>query len=182
MADNSDKLFKSLETKGSITEKEFKYFSTEFKKATNLCKLYLLLKIHKRLENVPGRPVISNCGTPAEKVSEFLDSQLKPVMKSPVSLKRLRRFRRLRILVLFLRIPSWLRQMLWGYHEVGLKTLEKALNNGTNKKFSTKDLVKMAKFVLKNNYVEFNGKVQQQISGTAIGTKLAPPYAWVFMD
>ena len=72
--------------------------------------------------------------------------------------------------------------MLWGYHEVGLKTLEKALNNGTNKKFSTKDLVKMAKFVLKNNYVEFNGKVQQQISGTAIGTKLAPPYAWVFMD
>ena len=182
MADNSDKLFKSLETKGSITEKEFKYFSTEFKKATNLCKLYLLLKIHKRLENVPGRPVISNCGTPAEKVSEFLDSQLKPVMKSPVSLKRLRRFRRLRILVLFLRIPSWLRQMLWGYHEAGLKTLEKALNNGTNKKFSTKDLVKMAKFVLKNNYVEFNGKVKQQISGTAIGTKLAPPYAWVFMD
>ena len=43
-------------------------------KATNLGKLYLLLKIHKRLENVPGRPVISNCGTPAEKVSEFLDS------------------------------------------------------------------------------------------------------------
>ena len=58
-------------------------------------------------------------------------------------------------------------------HEAGLKTLEKALNNGTNKKCSTKDLVKMAKFVLKNNYVEFNGKVKQQISGTAIGTKFA---------
>ena len=67
-------------------------------------------------------------------------------------------------------------------HEAGLKTLEKALNNGTNKKFSTKDLVKMAKFVLKNNYVEFNGKVKQQISGTPIGTKFTPPYAWIFME
>ena len=44
------------------------YFSYECKKITNLGKLYLLPKIHKRLENVPVRPVISNCGTPTEKV------------------------------------------------------------------------------------------------------------------
>ena len=67
-------------------------------------------------------------------------------------------------------------------HEAGLKTLEKALTNCTNKKFSTEDLVKMAKFVLKNNYFEFKGKVKQQISGTAIETKFAPPYACIFMD
>ena len=40
----------------------------------------------------------------------------------------------------------------------------------------------MAEFVLKNNYFQFNGKVKQQISGKAIGTKLAPTYACVFMD
>ena len=40
----------------------------------------------------------------------------------------------------------------------------------------------MAKFVLKNNYFEFNGKVKQQISGTAIATKFAPPYACIFMN
>ena len=40
----------------------------------------------------------------------------------------------------------------------------------------------MAKFVLKNNYFEFNSKVKQQISGTAIGTKFAHPYACIFMD
>ena len=44
--------------------------------------MYLLPKIHKRLSSVPGRPVISNCGTPTEKVSEFLDSQLKSLMQS----------------------------------------------------------------------------------------------------
>ena len=34
-----------------------------------------------RLSNVPGRPIISNCGTPTEKASEFLDYHLKPVMQ-----------------------------------------------------------------------------------------------------
>ena len=62
------------------------------------------------------------------------------------------------------------------------EALEKALNNCTNKKVSTEDLVKVAKFVLKNNYFEFNGKAKQQISGTVIGTKFAPPYACIFMD
>ena len=40
----------------------------------------------------------------------------------------------------------------------------------------------MAEFVLKNNFFEFNGQVQHQISVTAIGTKFAPTYACIFMD
>ena len=43
--------------------------------------MYLLPKIHKRLFNVPGRPVILSCGSPTEKVSEFLDSHLKGIMQ-----------------------------------------------------------------------------------------------------
>ena len=73
-------MFKNLKGKGVILEKELKYFSFEYEKATNSRKLYLLPKIHKCLKNVPGRPIISNCGTPTEKVSEFLDHHLKPVM------------------------------------------------------------------------------------------------------
>ena len=46
-----------------------------------LGKMYLLPKIHKRLFNVSGRPVISNCDSPTEKVSEFLDSHLKNIMR-----------------------------------------------------------------------------------------------------
>ena len=40
----------------------------------------------------------------------------------------------------------------------------------------------MTDFGLKNNYFEFNGKVKQQISETAIGTKCAPTYACIYMD
>ena len=35
--------------------------------------------------NIPGRPVISNCGTPSEKVSEFLVSHFQPIMKKGFS-------------------------------------------------------------------------------------------------
>ena len=51
------------------------------KKATNLGKMYLLPKIHKKLFNVPSRPVILNCGLPTEKLSEFLDSHLKGIIQ-----------------------------------------------------------------------------------------------------
>ena len=37
----------------------------------------------------------------------------------------------------------------------------------------------MSPFALENNYFEFNGTA---ISGTAIGTKVAPLYASIFMD
>ena len=64
-----------------ITEKEFKYFRFEFKSTCNLGKLYLLPKIHKQLSNVPGRSVISNYGAPTQKVSEFVDSHMQPIMR-----------------------------------------------------------------------------------------------------
>ena len=78
LAEKSNGTFKGLKLKGKITEKQ----ATKHKQATNLGKTYLLPKIHKRLYDVPGRPVISNCGTPTEKASEFLDNQLKEVMQN----------------------------------------------------------------------------------------------------
>ena len=47
--------------------------------------MYCCPKFIKRSYDVPGRPVISNCGTPTEKVSEFLDNQLKHVMREGMS-------------------------------------------------------------------------------------------------
>ena len=81
LVDTSNKFLRGLKAKGFIVERELKYFTYEYKTACNLGKMYLLLKIHKRLSDVPGRPVILNCGMLTEKVSEFLDYQLKPVMQ-----------------------------------------------------------------------------------------------------
>ena len=49
--------------------------------ASCLGKMYLFLKIHKRLYNFLGHPLVSSFGTPTEKISEFLDQHFQPVMK-----------------------------------------------------------------------------------------------------
>ena len=42
-------------------------------------------KLHKRLYDVAVYPVISNYGTPTEKMSEYLDYYVKPIMGSAKS-------------------------------------------------------------------------------------------------
>ena len=67
-------------------------------------------------------------------------------------------------------------------HQAGLEALREALDKRKIHKVPTGKLVKMAEFVLKNNYFIFSDEAHQQILGTAIGTKFAPPYACIFMD
>ena len=66
LTETSNKIFRNLRNRCYRTDKELNYFTFDHKRACNLGKLYLLPKIHKRLFNVPGRPVISNCGTRTE--------------------------------------------------------------------------------------------------------------------
>ena len=115
--------------------------------------MYLLPKIHKRL-NVPGRPVISNCGLLTEKVSEFLDSHLTGIMQESWSFikdlndfikkaKNLKDIPQDGLLVtadvvgLYRSIP----------HEAGLKALKEALDKRENRNIATNDLIRMAEFV-----------------------------------
>ena len=151
--------------------------------------MYLPPKIHKRLDNVPGRPVISNCGTPTEKASEILDNHLKPVMQNSWShsrdsgdfidkIKRIKSIWKDAILV----TTDVVGLYLYISHVAGLKALKNALDSRENKSISSENLLNMAEFVVKNNVFEFNGTVKEQISGTAIGTKCAPSYACIFMS
>ena len=48
LVERSDQIFHSLKRKGLITDKQLKYFLYNYKKATDLGKLYLLPKICKR--------------------------------------------------------------------------------------------------------------------------------------
>ena len=66
-------------------------------------RFYLLPKIHKRLHDVPGRPVISNCGYYTENIFSFVDYHLQPLAQKVKSyimdtnhfLNRLKRLRKL---------------------------------------------------------------------------------------
>ena len=50
-------------------------------KDAKFARFYLLPKIHKRLYNVPRRPVILNCGYYTENISSFSDFHLQPIAK-----------------------------------------------------------------------------------------------------
>ena len=67
-------------------------------------------------------------------------------------------------------------------HEVSLRALWEALHKRDEKIIPTEELLKMAEFVLKNNYFEFGNKIKQQICGTAVGTKFASPYTCIFRN
>ena len=82
LSQRSNKYFYELCAAGSISKTVRNYFLFAVKNAATLAKMYMLPKIHKRHFNVPGRAVISNCGAVTEKVSEFLDHHLKPIMLS----------------------------------------------------------------------------------------------------
>ena len=59
-------------------------------------------------------------------------------------------------------------------HDEGLLTI--------GKKISTDSLMHLTEMVLRNNIFEFDNKVYKQLQGTAMGTKMAPSYAVLFMD
>ena len=147
LVEKSNTMFQSLRRKNLITEKELKYFSYQYKKSTNFGKMYLFPKIHKKLGNVSGCPVISNCGAPTEKASEFLHHHLQPILKSGVSyiLKNLGKIPENAFLVaadvveLYSSTP----------HDEGLEVLRNQLNAFDNKSIPNEDLLKMAEFISK---------------------------------
>ena len=186
-----DGKLQKLVREGKISEENREYLKGE---SLNLGRFYLLPKIHKRLIDVPGRPVISNCGTPTERISEFVDYHINPIVKSLPTVLRdtsdfLRKledlgyipetaiFATIDVVGLYPHIP----------HGEGLDSMKEILNEFKGKVnygewyVDGVDLVEMATIILENNYFEFDGQIYWQKQGTAIGTKFAPAYANIFM-
>ena len=151
--------------------------------------IYMLPKFHKKLHNVPGRPGISSSGYFTENISSFLDFHLKPLAQTVKSyiqdtndfLKKIANLPPLPddlilctidVVGLYPNIP----------HEEGLIAIRKALDTTKDKTISTDSLIKLAECVLENNIFEHDKSVFKQLRGTSIGTKMAPPYAIIFMD
>ena len=170
----------------ALSDKEAEYLQV---RGSKLGRFYLLPKIHKGLSDVVGRPVISNCGTATEHISEYLDFHLNPlVSKSKSFVKDTNHF--LSLLAKLGEIPDnallCTADVVGLYpnipHGEGLEAMRKALDTRQNPSISTKSLVSLGKLVLDSNVFEFNGKVYKQKLGTAIGTKFAPAYANLFMS
>ena len=181
-------IIKALEknrSRGDLSGDTLNYFVVENPK---FARFYLLPKIHKPLHNVPGRPVISNCGFYTENISSFLDYHLQPLAQKVKSyikdtnhfLNKIKKLGSLPdgailctmdVVGLYPNTP----------HGEGLDSLRRYLKTRDNKQISGDTLTELAEVVVKNNIFEFDEKTFKQKRGTAIGTKFAPPYAILFM-
>ena len=72
----------------------------------------------------------------------------------------------------------WCLQHIYIYvpHEEGLLVIRKALDKREDKVITADSLMELAECVMKNNIFEHNTCVYKQKQGTAIGTKMAPPF------
>ena len=66
-------------------------------------------------------------------------------------------------------------------YDAGRKALHEKLKERNDKSVPKADLVNMAEFKSKNNYLMFGSCIKQKISGTAVETQFTPLYACIFM-
>ena len=139
--------------------------------------------------NPPGRPLVSGSGGPTEKNSQLVNHFIGQIVPSSQS---------------YMRDSTHLMNILNGFtvqpvmllctldirslysnipHNEGVQSTKEmlAIHKPPNSIPHNSYIIELLQLVLTNNHFEFNGKHYHQLSGTAMGTKLAPSYANLFM-
>ena len=151
---------------------------------------YMLPKIHKKLVNPTGRPIVSSNGCPTEKISQLVDYFLQPhVKKLPSYIKDTTHFLQklqnidklpegtllatLDVASLYTNIPN----------DMGLEAARLALYRDLSRfcNPSNGSLISLLRMVLTMNNFDFAGRHYLQVGGTTMGTKVAPSFANTFM-
>ncbi|XP_071792086.1 uncharacterized protein [Asterias amurensis] len=151
-------------------------------------RFYLLPKVHK--PDNPGRPIISGNGSPTENISLFVDSFLKPLMPqipsyihdTPDFLRKIAGIQKqvpntaiigtFDVTSLYTNIPQ----------DEGIAACSSALAKSGHTSPPISDIVSLMQHVLTKNNFSFMGKNFLQVQGTAMGTRMAPSMACLFMS
>ena len=151
-------------------------------------KFYLLPKIHK--PGNPGRPIVSACNCATELLATYLDKITSPLVRCLPSyvkdtnhmLAIAQSFRYPRSspdrLVFTMDIKSLYTVIP---NNDGLAALQHFLNKRSVLNPPTSTLVRLAELVLTLNSFTFNGNFYQQTGGVAMGSRLGPNYACLFV-
>jgi peptide-methionine (R)-S-oxide reductase len=188
IADRLNSFILQLTNTGHLKHVIAKYIQPKLPPRTPL--FYFLPKIHK--PNNPPRPIISGCDAPTDNLSKYLTAVFNPIAQAqPSYLKDTKHLLQLienhphlpknatlctaDVTSLYTNIP----------HDEGISVILEALK--THKHLlpmhtPNNTIIKtFLHFILKENHFDFLDKHYLQTQGTAMGTKMAPPYANIFM-
>ena len=150
-------------------------------------------KIHKKLDSAlplgyPGRPIVSGCGSLTENISAYIDSILKPHMESLPSYVKdtsdfITKIHNLKgipqnALLVTLDVTSLYSNIP---HDDGVKACDHFMTEGGKSQEARSVISKLINLVLTKNNFQFNGENYLQVLGTAMGTRMAPSFASLFM-
>lgn len=149
-------------------------------------KFYMLRKMHKNPKKL--RPIVSGCNGPTEHISSFIDTLLQPAMKAtPSYIRDSKQFINLleslkmppHTILLTIDVTSLYTNIP---QEEGISACIEALQDLDLPHKPPEDVIRMLMtYILEYNTFEFNGEFFQQTCGTAMGTKMAPAFATIFM-
>ena len=177
-----------MQKRGEITKKVKDFLFLETPRTPEL---YVLPKIHKNTIPPPGRPIISANNSRTEPISAFVDTFLRPIVAEGKSyikdttdfinkLSTLKTLNDKSLLVsldvtsLYTNIPN----------REGIQAANQALlsDRGLVNNPSNLSLAELLTLVLTLNNFKFNETNYLQIGGTAMGTRLAPSFANIYMN
>ena len=178
-----------LHTKGLLTKGLSKKLKTTNPKTANL---YLLPKIHKGKTPPPGRPIVSANSCPTEKISALVDIYLQPLLPKVKSyLRDTTHFLSklgsigslpvgaiigtLDVTSLYTNIPN--QEGLLATYRILCRNRIAPRGELTNT-----SICRLLQMVLVKNNFDFKSKHYLQTGGTAMGTRVAPTYANLFMS
>ena len=149
-------------------------------------RFYILPKVHK--PGNPGRPIVSSNSHPTERISHFVDYYLQPLVhKLPSFVKDTNDFLNKLLTISTLPANSLLVTLdvssLYTNipHNEGIYACDHFLTTASHKTIPTTKLCDLIRMILNFNNFTFNNNHYLQIHGTAMGTKMAPSYANLFL-
>ena len=178
-----------MHSEGTIDTHTKDFLSFKENQPPRTPQIYFLKKIHKC--PIAVRPIVSSCGGPTERISQFVDHHLQPFVsqiksylrdtKHLIQILENKRFPTKCTLVtidvksLYLNIP----------HKEGIQAVINRLyfknKNSHNLKIPPNTLRDLLNIILTQNYFQFGEQTYHQLRGAAMGTKAAPAYANLFM-
>ena len=154
--------------------------------------IYFLPKIHKEIQPPPGRPICNTINTPTMNLSKWVDMQLQPLVKKQPSylkddndfLRKIDNLNKTQTIPPSAILVTWDVRSLYTNipHKEGLDALQKTLEYENVPEIKIDTILDFSKLVLTCNNFKFLGQNYLQMSGTAMGTKMAPWYANIFMS
>ena len=156
-----------------------------YNKTPRIPNFYMLPKIHKT--GNPGRPIVNGIGNITEKISAYVDEEIRHLvpripsyLKDTTHLINILQGKKLapRDILVTIDVKSLYTNIP---HNEGIQALNRTMEETDIHPMKKLLICRLANIVLTKNYFEFNNKLYRQTQGTAMGTRMAPSCANIFM-